>query len=252
MYEILSELGRLSSNFIGFLSVVLGCFAATAVFLLVVNPLHNYIKYYIADKSGDITVQNEGYLTMSHDLSFNWISFFSTLVLQMGFATPVIYEKTNFKKPKNTITYMALAGVGHYVCCSMVLLIIYSLLRYFGVFGVITATVPPADAPIYVYLYQVFFATVYFLTRICINSAILNMIPIVPMDMGDVLYMALNTYVADFFRNHQFFLSLVVIIIVFLTIGAPSGHIESLSSTIMRSAMTGYYVVFDWVASLFA
>lgn len=248
MYEIVVLLGEQdTAGGIGFISIVLGCAIATAVFMLLVNPVHNFVKYYIAHRLGDPDIEEERLLNLRAEGSFSWLCVLFTFVLQMGFAMPVIFDRDRFKKPYRGTLMVASAGVVTYFLAALSFFILYVLSRYFRVFGVITATMPPVNAPFYMYIGQTIYSSVYFLSRICFNSFIISLLPLVPFDMGDVLYMMFKGRYVDILRNNQFLISIIAVVAIFLIAGRPDGYIEEMSNNLMYDIIVRCYNILDFI-----
>lgn len=253
MYEIIRDVQSYLDNIPGLVVLIVGYLLAVAIFVFVVNPVHNYVKYRVAVGCGDSRIKGEGFLTMAPHMSFHWIGTFSALVLQMGFASPVIHDREKFKRPILGTIFMALSGILTYLLFAFVALFFYAVLNSIGAFGISSAYVPPMDAGFFAYIYYAVFAMFNFLTKICLYSSVFNLIPLVPMDMGDVLYMFMNTRWTDALRNNEILVGTALFIFAFFTIGQPDGAIIDICKDILVFVINSVYTpVINAVVSIFA
>lgn len=254
MYEIVTNTNRYTDNLPGFLALIAGCILATALFVFIVNPLHNYIKCRVAVKcseDGNWDIIEENGLMIIPNKILHWVGIVSALVLHMGFAPSVVYDTNKLKKPGRDSALVALSGIMVYIVCTLPILFVYTFLRYFEFFEVVTVTSPPDGAYWYVYIYHTFYTAVCFLFRICMNSALLNLIPLLPMDMGDVLYVHLNVRWTDVLRNNQILISTCVLVLAFITFGSPDGLIQSISTWVLRVFMEIYTFIIEFFIAAF-
>ncbi len=233
MYEIIHILTEGSLNIPQRLSLILAVLISVVVFIFVVNPVHNNLKISLAKFScktisdGD-ELPKKGFLS-----SFSWLSLLSVVVLQTGFAKPVIFDSKKLKRPKQNMLFIACTGIFVYIAAALVFFFFYVFLRQMKLFDVETATVPVAGAPVYVYAYQSVYSAIYYLSRLCFNSAIIAFLPLIPFDMGDLIKTLLSEKASAFLEKHYMKITAVLIALAFLTVGRPDGLIENLSSSVM-------------------
>lgn len=237
LYEIIMDFSKYSDNIPGLISLIAGCVLSTALFVFLINPLHNFIQYFVASKCGDVNVEAEGFMTMSVYNSFHSIGAVSALVLNMGFSSQIIHDRERFRRPILGTVLMALSGILTYALSSMILLFIYALLTGFRIFDIASATALPVDGSFFVYVYHALYSALYFLVRTCLYSAVLNLIPLIPLDMGDVLYMFFNTRTYDALCNNEMLVSTGILAVAFFTFGKPGGFISSLSSSVLQPVL---------------
>ena len=233
MYRIIQQISEYSNYPKLFIAFIIGAFLGIAVFNLVIIPFHNCVKYFFIRKFGDETVTKDKLLTMNPLKNFHAVGLLSSLTLNIGFAAPTYYDTMDFKRPKIQTLVVALSGVVTYFFCFGVIFFVYVLLKLRGLYG-ITSQSFMADLPgAWAYVYFVAFVMVYFLALNCLYSAIFNFIPILPLDMGDVLYMFLPINWQDSLRNNELFASFGLFVAAFLVLGTESGMVPSLAKDIM-------------------
>lgn len=256
MFEILQDITKQIQNIPGFIAIILGYLIAMAVFVFVVNPLHNYVKYFLAYKFGDFRLYGDGLVSMSFANSFHWIGVFSALVMKMGFALPVNYNRDRLKHPIGNIIVISLSGILVYFLFSLAVLFLYALVKTFNIYDIGAVGTPPVDAPLGAYVYHTIYSTVNFLTKICFCSAVVNIIPLVPMDMGDVLYMFINTRYTDFLRNNHMLISAILFVVLFFTLGKTGSYMSVLcsisNSPILAPILQFYFWIINGVGAIFA
>ena len=115
MYRYLIDLRSYTDNIPGMLALFAGVLAAVAFFILLVNPVHNYVKYSVAAKRGDTSFEEYGLRTLSPRANFHLVGFISTLLLNVNFTQPVYVEDDNMRNPRLSRVLMALSGFGVYV-----------------------------------------------------------------------------------------------------------------------------------------
>ncbi len=251
MYELVKDAALYMNNIPGFITLIAGHLAAMLIFVLVVFPLHNYIKYMVIEKCGDKKRHPEDYLTMKPSASFHWMGAISVFVLQMGFSFPIYQRRDRYYNPVLYTIYVALSGIGVYLGSFFASLLLLSFVDAFDPQGIFNLEVLPVNAPVGHYIYYGITLMLYVVMKISIYSAVINLIPLVPLDMGDVLYQFLPLQWSDFFRNNQMAVSAVVVAVLFLSIGQPGGFVRDISTVISEPVINGFYFVAEKIASLF-
>lgn len=233
MYEIIYTLIEQPLSNAQRISLVAAFLLSVVIFIFAVNSLHNGLKLSLAKFSCKTIADGEEISMNSFLSSFSWLSVVSAITLQTGFAKAVVYDRNKFKRPKQSTFLISCTGVLVYFAAGLVFFFFYVFLRQLRLFDVETATVPIAGAPVAVYVYQTVYSAIYYLSRICFNSVIVSIIPLLPFDMGDVLDMLLPEKASAFIKKHYPKFTAVLIAVAFLTVGKPDGLIENYSSAFM-------------------
>lgn len=241
MYRIIIYLDSYLSDINSLIALIVGLVASSLFFSFVINGLHNYIKYLVLYKCGDTSIKAKGYLSLRPKKGFHIIGFFSSLVLNMGFARPVKIKEPRLNSPKLNIFFMCLAGSGVYFFTSLFVFILYSLFKALNIFGVSSVFVPPADTQWYVYAYYAFFAFLYYTVFTTMSSAVISIIPVVPCDFGDFLFSFLPRNIKELLYKNEVLTGFFVFVLLFLTIGAPDGAVQSLANDILVGIREYFY-----------
>lgn len=232
MYELITIFQDYTDNMGVFISLAVGCFVATAIFVFLLSPIHNFIQARLALGFGDENIKKRGYLTLNPFKSFNWFGALSALLLKIGYTSHVGYKRSRFYHPTVGTLVIAFSGpVFYFLCYLVVYTIFYSLLQS-GFFGVDSVRMAFEDANVITYVYHSFIVTLQFLGRICFFSALCNLIPMFPFDMGDVLMLFLRPSWLKAIGNNELLISLGFLLLFFFTIGAPGGFLDSLYSDV--------------------
>ena len=232
MYELITVFQNYSDKIGVFISLVVGGFVATAIFVFLLSPIHNYIKARLALGFGDENIKKRGYLTLNPIKNFNWFGALSALLLKIGYTSHVGYKRSRFYHPVIGTLVIAFSGpVFYFLCYLVVYSLFYSLLQA-GFFGVDSIREVSEDATLITYVYHSFIVILQFLGRICFFSALCNLIPMFPFDMGDVLMLVLRPSWLKAVGNNELLISLGFLLLFFFTIGAPGGFLDSLYSDV--------------------
>jgi Zn-dependent protease len=189
--------------------------AVMALPLIFAVILHEVAHGWIANKLGDHTARDMGRLTLNPlphidiigTIILPLICFFFLKGIIFGYAKPVPINPYNFKNPKRDMALSSLAGPG--INLAMALLFAF-LLRM--VIPLVKDTVPAQAvewivAPIELMLiYGVF---------INVILAVLNMVPIPPLDGSRVLYWVLpNKLAAAYYRLEPFGMIILMVLMM--------------------------------------
>ncbi len=232
MYELITIFQNYTDKLDVFISLALGCLLATAVFVFLIAPVHNYIQARLALGFGDENIKKRGYLTLAPMKSFSWFGALSALLLKIGYTSHVGYKRSRFYHPTVGTLVIAFSGpVFYFLCYLIIYTLFYSLLQA-GIMGVDSIRDEFVNATFITYVYHSFIVSLQFLGRICFFSAFCNLIPMYPFDMGDVLMLFLRPSWLKAVGNNEMLISLGFLILSFFTIGAPGGFLDSLYSDI--------------------
>lgn len=232
MYELITVFQNYSDKIGVFISLAVGSFVATAIFVFLLSPIHNYIKARLALGFGDENIKKRGYLTLNPIKNFNWFGALSALLLKIGYSSHVGYKRSRFYHPVIGTLVIAFSGPVFYFLCYLVLYTLFYSLLQAGFFGVDSIREVSEDATLITYVYHSFIVTLQFLGRICFFSALCNLIPMFPFDMGDVLMLVLRPSWLKAVGNNELLISLGFLLLFFFTIGAPGGFLDSLYSDV--------------------
>ncbi len=233
MYEIILALNTYSDSLPVLLTHVIAYLLAAGFFLGVVGPFHNFMKAFTVKCFGDYNIVNRRAYGFKPRKSFDWIGMVSLLILKIGFTSPVNYKKNRFYRPFTGTLFVSLSGPLNYFLWSILFTVIYAFMKCFSFFGISSVGAGVELTSVGSILYFVLFAFVYYMMKICMMSAIFNLIPMVPLDMGDVLMYVFRPNWVDAFRNNQALIAAGLFLISFISIGKVGGIIDTLSDKII-------------------
>jgi len=188
--------------------------------------VHEVAHGWVADKLGDHTARNMGRLTLN---PLSHIDLFGTIIMPLfffffakgmifGYAKPVPINPYNFKNPKRDMALSSLAGPG----VNMVMALSFSFLL--RVVMPSLENVAPRQAWEWVAVPLAYMLS----TGVIINVilAVLNIIPIPPLDGGSVVYWVLpDKYAAAYYRLEPFGMIVLLLLFVFGALGRIIGPI---------------------------
>lgn len=129
---------------------------------------HEFAHAYVASKQGDTTPKAQGRLTLNPFAHLDIIGFFSLMLCGIGWAKPVPINPSNFKKYREGIAKVSLAGVTANAILMGISCVLYAILvRYVVVINLFTE------------LLILFFGL---LMEFNAYLIIFNLIPIFPLD----------------------------------------------------------------------
>lgn len=233
MYRIVQLYERYADLPHFYAALVIGFIVAVAIFNFLVLPLHNYVKYTLINYFGDVTGVRDGMRSMNPRYNLHLVGILLSVFLNMGFAAPSYFDTHEFKKPRLYSFIIAISGVLTYLCCFGV--------TYFGCASLMENRVMDLGLDSFWtvnnnfggYVYYAFYAMLNYLSVACISSALLNLIPAFPLDMGDALYEWFPLNWQDALRNSEIIISFAIFVISFFFLAQSGGVISNLSSSIM-------------------
>lgn len=138
--------------------------------LIIAAAGHEYAHAKAADLLGDPTPRMMGRLTMNPFVHLDLVGSLALIIGGFGWAKPVIVNPTNFKDPRTDDMIVSIAGP---MANILMAFIAYVIMRSLDVVGLLE------NEPLYLVLLLI---VVY-----NINFAILNMMPIPPLDGSHIL-----------------------------------------------------------------
>ncbi len=235
MYRIVQLSGKYEGFSQFYVALIIGAVLSIAVFTLLVNPLHNFVKYTLINKFGDRTAVKDGFRSIKPKYNVHFVGLLMTILLNMGFSAPSYFDTKDFKRPRLQAFIVSISGVFSYLFCFGVFYFIYSTLKINNVYDIASPTFLADNNNTGGYIYYAFYSMIYYLAITCVYSALLNLIPVFPLDMGDALYDWLPLNWQDALRNNELFLSLGIFVVSFVFLGKSGGLIPNFATTIMNS-----------------
>lgn len=142
-----------------------------ALVLFTATPIHESAHALVASKLGDNTAKNMGRITLNPFKHFDLFGSISLLLFGLGWAKPVQINPRNFKNPKVGMAVSAAAGPISNLFYAYVVMIIYKILFYTGVFYKVPSNSLFSLQQVFVYI-----------IIINIGLFVFNLIPIPPLD----------------------------------------------------------------------
>jgi len=201
--------------------------AVMALPLIFAIVLHEVAHGWVADKLGDHTARSLGRLTLN---PISHIDLFGTIIMPLllfvltsgkmvfGYAKPVPINPYNFKYPKKDMALSSLAGPG----INIVMALLFSFL--------LRVLMPPMEGMVSREAWEwIALPIAYMLgygVLINVVLAVLNMIPIPPLDGSRVVYWILpDRYAAAYYRLEPFGTIILLMLIMFGILGKIIGPI---------------------------
>ncbi len=209
---------------------IIGYILAMAFVVFVISPLHNFAKTAAVKRFGDDDIVARGDYGFGFRQSFSWVGFISMTVLRMGFSKPVDYMREKFKHPVLAPVSISFIGISVYFLFAIVFAFFYSFFRNLGLFGITTAGSMYELTSAGSVVYFLFYAFIFYTTRIMIMFTLINLIPLPPLDFGDILLPILRPTWIDGIKNNELLISAGIFVISFLTIAKPGGFLDELST----------------------
>jgi Zn-dependent protease len=201
--------------------------AVMALPLIFAIVLHEVAHGWVANKLGDHTARDMGRLTLN---PISHIDLFGTIIMPLllfvltsgkmvfGYAKPVPINPYNFKHPKKDMALSSLAGPG----INIVMALLFSFL--------LRVLMPPLEGMVSKESWEwIALPIAYMLgygVLINVVLAVLNMIPIPPLDGSRVVYWILpDRYAAAYYRLEPFGTIILLMLIMFGVLGKIIGPI---------------------------
>lgn len=246
MFRIITELELTGVNPKAAASLFIGCFLATLVFVIFVGPFHNFVQAKFIKLSGDDWVENAGYLTFNPKNSFHWIGALSSFVVFLGFTRRVRYRRRFFHRPVLATIGVSMSGVLVYFFCSVFFTFICTLIGNFGFYGIVNPfSAIPEGLPYEGYIFHIFFSMIMFLSGICMYSAFFNLIPLPPLDMGEVLFLLFNSHWSSALKKNDLIVSVVIFILAFFVFGTSDSFLTETCNTILMAMQDAFRFLFQ-------
>ncbi len=176
--------------------------------------LHEVAHGWVADKLGDHTAKDMGRLTLN---PISHIDLFGTIIIPVlcilahgpifGYAKPVPINPYNFKNPKKDMALSSLAGPGVNIIMALAFAFLFRIIM------------PALEGKLSTQSWQQFAnpLNLMFGYGIIINVAlaVLNMIPIPPLDGSRIVYWMLpDKYATAYYRLERYGLIILVLLLV--------------------------------------
>lgn len=167
--------------------------------LIIAAAGHEFAHAKVADMLGDSTPRSMGRLTLNPVAHLDLIGSIAFLIGGFGWAKPVMVDTSNFHDPRTDYTLVSIAGPASNVLMAF---LGYLALRFLGSYGLLTNDSLELVLTLIV-VYN-------------INFAILNMMPIPPLD-GSRIITSLLPRDLQFTLERLSFVSLIVLILLLNT-----------------------------------
>ncbi|MFB6363030.1 site-2 protease family protein [Paenibacillus elgii] len=139
--------------------------------LLISFTVHEFAHAYFADRFGDSTPRSMGRLTLNPRVHLDLLGMIFFLVVGIGWAKPVLVNRSHFKKPRLMGIIVSLAGpLSNLVLAFVSLILFYALIRM----GALTGTSQGVSMAIQLFFTQMVLMNIFLF--------ILNLIPFPPLD----------------------------------------------------------------------
>lgn len=167
--------------------------------LIIAAAGHEFAHAKVADMLGDPTPRSMGRLTLNPVAHLDLVGSIAFLIGGFGWAKPVMVNTSNFRDPRTDYTLVSISGPASNVLMAF---LGYLALRFLGSYGLLTNESLELVLTLIV-VYN-------------INFAILNMMPIPPLD-GSRIITSLLPRDLQFILERLSFVSLIVLILLLNT-----------------------------------
>ena len=182
--------------------------------LLVILPIvlfslsvHEYSHGYSAMLLGDKTAKKLGRLTLNPITHLDLIGTLAILFIGIGWAKPVPVMVENLSRGRKSLWIVALAGPVSNFIIAIFFAVIFNLFDMSNDIQIVKNTIELS-------------IPYFFLAMIFLNVAlgIFNLLPIPPLDGGNIIYSLLPDKLADYYSRYSGRLMILFIILIFLLI----------------------------------
>ena len=206
------------------------------IFILIIISLifalcvHEYSHGYIAYIYGDETAYRMGRLTLNPLAHLDPIGSMMILFLGVGYAKPVPVNPSNLRNPRNDMIKVAIAGPASNFILSFIGILIFTLLDKLGL------------------LNDSFHLLFYYFIIINTYLGLFNLIPIYPLDGGQIFGNVIAKYNPNIFRQLNEYGPKILLAIIALSI-LSQGRI-SIIGWIIEKPATLIVGVFEQISQL--
>lgn len=139
--------------------------------LLIAFTVHEFSHAYFADRFGDPTPRTMGRLTLNPRVHLDWLGMIFFLIVGIGWAKPVLVNRSHFKYPRRMGIIVSLAGPFSNLVLGFISLIILFALHHFSLLAAMSPGIRMA-------------VNLFFTLMVTQNVFlfILNLIPFPPLD----------------------------------------------------------------------
>ncbi len=182
--------------------------------LLIILPIvlfslsvHEYSHGYSALLLGDKTAQRQGRLTLNPIKHLDLIGTLAILFIGIGWAKPVPVMVGNLIRGRKSLWIVAIAGPLSNFIIAIFFSVIFNLFDMSSDLSLLNNTIELSIPN-------------FFLVMIFLNVAlgIFNLLPIPPLDGGNIIYSLLPDKLADYYSKFSGRLMLVFIVLIFLLV----------------------------------
>ncbi|MEC9381896.1 MAG: site-2 protease family protein [Thermodesulfobacteriota bacterium] len=182
--------------------------------LLIILPIvlfslsvHEYSHGYSALLLGDKTAQRQGRLTLNPIKHLDLIGTLAILFIGIGWAKPVPVMVGNLIRGRKSLWIVAIAGPLSNFIIAIFFSVIFNLFDMSSDLSLLNNTIELS-------------IPYFFLAMIFLNVAlgIFNLLPIPPLDGGNIIYSLLPDKLADYYSKFSGRLMLVFIVLIFLLV----------------------------------
>ncbi|MFO7766576.1 MAG: site-2 protease family protein [Pelovirga sp.] len=189
---------------------VLSKLAVMLVPALLAIMLHEVSHGYVAERFGDPTARLLGRLNLNPFKHLDPIGSIAVFVFGFGWARPVPVNPSNFRRPRKDMVWVALAGP---LTNLLLALLSAILLRLLGWFEPASA----ADAGMLLQLLTPLTMMVAFSLYINVLLAVVNLLPVPPLDGGRILMGFIPDFYAALLSRLEPFGLVLIVLLVFFT-----------------------------------
>lgn len=179
-------------------------------------PVHECAHGWVAYKLGDTTAKNQGRLTLNPLAHLSPMGTVMIFLFGIGYANPVPVNPNRFKKPKQGMVLVSLAGPVSNLLMAFISMFLYYMLASFNLNNILS------------YSIGYFF---YFAASVNVTLAVFNLLPIPPLDGSKVLTAVLPD--DKYFNYMQYEKYIMIALFILLFTGVLSTPIIWLSDKMM-------------------